>query len=85
MITMATMTRAISPSTMCAASQWRQAGPISSGGCVRRGPGRQLCSGSGDSVGRRAGSGAATPSVTGYLRGGISAARFSTDCTASSW
>ena len=85
MITMTTITRAISPSTMCAASQWRQAGPISSGGGVRRGPGCQVCSGSGDSVGRRAGSGAGLASATGYLRGMISAVRFMTDRTVPSW
>jgi hypothetical protein len=84
MITMTTITRAISPSTTWVASQRRQGGPISSGGCDRRGPGRQACSGSGDSVGCRAGSGAGTTSVTGYLRGVVSAARFTTDRTAAS-
>jgi hypothetical protein len=68
MITMATITMAISASTTCVPSQRRQGGPISSTACDRRGPGRQLCSGSGDSVGRRGGSGVET-SVTGYLRG----------------
>ena len=47
-------------------------GPASSG-CVRRGPGRQACSGSGERVGRSAGSAAGTSSATGTSDRGISA------------
>jgi hypothetical protein len=83
MITMTTITMAIRPSTIWVPSHRREAGPISSRRCVRGGPGCQVCSGSGDSVGR-GGSGAGTTSDTGYLRGVISAAQFTTDRTAAS-